>query len=172
MSCDPYSNGLDSFSDGSVWESATGRQLYSVNIGYSRYRYNVKFSPDSKWIVTRGDSTKIWEIETGRLIKAIRGEFGGFHPYLPLILVYGKSGYSLVSLNTGATLLSCDYNDLSDWVVTHPSGLFDASPGAMEKLYFIQDGEKIEFNRLKDKYYEPGLWEKVMSGEPLRVVEN
>ncbi|MFN5910211.1 MAG: caspase domain-containing protein, partial [Bacteroidota bacterium] len=53
------------------------------------------------------------------------------------------------------------------WVHIHPSGLFDASPQAMELMYWTKGLEVIEFAQLKDRYWVPGLWEKVMKGEPL-----
>jgi WD40 repeat protein len=65
------------------------------------------------------------------------------------------------------TLISLDS---VNFVVTTPSGLFDASPGAMEKMYWVKGLEVIEFNQLKNRYWEPGLWEKAMKGEQLRDV--
>jgi WD40 repeat protein len=58
----------------------------------------------------------------------------------------------------------------NDWAVVSPQGLFDASEGAMEKMYFIQGDEFIEFSQLKDVYYEPGLWRSILSGENIRQV--
>ena len=63
--------------------------------------------------------------------------------------------------------------DSTDWVVTTPNGLFDASPGAMRLMYFVVGLEVIELEQLKERYYEPGLLSKIMgfSDEPLREVE-
>jgi hypothetical protein len=73
--------------------------------------------------------------------------------------------------NTFEELCSLYSLDSVNWAVTTPNGLFDASPGAMEKMYFVQGLEIIEFKQLKDIYYEPGLWKKVMEGEKLREVK-
>lgn len=62
--------------------------------------------------------------------------------------------------------------DPSKWVHIHPSGLFDASPEAMELMYWTKGLEVIEFDQLKDRYWLPGLWEKVMSGEALPDVRD
>lgn len=73
-----------------------------------------------------------------------------------------------------ATLIAIDSND---WVVTTPSGLFDASPGAMQMMYFLVNyegaNEVVELEQLKETYYEPGLLPKLLgfSDEPLREVE-
>lgn len=40
----------------------------------------------------------------------------------------------------------------------------------MEKLCFSQGMNIIQFDQLKERYYEPGLWKKVMAGEALRNV--
>ena len=71
---------------------------------------------------------------------------------------------------TGKEIIRWVAIDKQDWVITHSSGLFDASPGAMDKLYFVQGLDIIDFNQLKERYYEPGLWKKVMAGEELRNV--
>ncbi|MES2799799.1 MAG: hypothetical protein V4638_07265 [Bacteroidota bacterium] len=63
-------------------------------------------------------------------------------------------------------------NDPNKWVHLHPSGLFDASPEAMEMMYWTKGLEVIEFNQLKARYWEPGLWSKVMKGEALRSVRD
>ncbi len=58
-------------------------------------------------------------------------------------------------------------NEPNKWVHIHPSGFFDASPEAMELMYWTKGLEIIEFSQLKDRYWLPGLWEKVMKGEKL-----
>ncbi len=75
--------------------------------------------------------------------------------------------------SSGQTLVTLIAIDSTDWVVTTPSGLFDASPGAMRLMYFVVGLEVIELEQLKERYYEPGLLSKVLgfSDEPLREVE-
>ncbi|MEO6038580.1 MAG: caspase family protein, partial [Saprospiraceae bacterium] len=57
-----------------------------------------------------------------------------------------------------ATLISVDS---TDWVVTTPSGLFDASPGAMQLMHYVLGTEVIDLDQLKERYYEPGLLAKI-----------
>jgi len=52
-----------------------------------------------------------------------------------------------------------------DWVVATPNGLFDASPGAMKSLHYAYEMELIELDQLKERYYEPGLLEKILGLE-------
>lgn len=49
-----------------------------------------------------------------------------------------------------------------DWVATTPTGLFDASPGAMNSLSYSIGREILDLGQLKERYYEPGLMPKLM----------
>ncbi|MCP4124846.1 MAG: hypothetical protein GY751_24150, partial [Bacteroidetes bacterium] len=60
-----------------------------------------------------------------------------------------------------------------EWAAIHPSGLFDGSKDAIERfLYFTYKLEPIKLFQLKERYYEPGLIQKVLgyNSEPLRDV--
>lgn len=75
-----------------------------------------------------------------------------------------------------ATLVSFDS---TDWIVTTPSGLFEASHGEMTKMHYSvfdkKHGEYVTLGveQLKARYYEPGLLQKLFghSDEPIRPVE-
>lgn len=72
--------------------------------------------------------------------------------------------------------------DEKDWVVLGPNNLFDASPGAMDLLYYkvevpnedeeVPEVEVIELLQMKERYYDPGLLQKLLgfSIRPLRSV--
>ncbi|GJM34951.1 MAG: hypothetical protein DHS20C18_39520 [Saprospiraceae bacterium] len=51
-----------------------------------------------------------------------------------------------------------------DWAVLTPSGLFDASPGAMLRMHYVYGMEVIDLDQLKERYYEPGILSKIMGG--------
>lgn len=57
--------------------------------------------------------------------------------------------------------------DPEKWVHLHPSGLFDASTEAMKLMYWTKNMDVVQFSQLKDRYWLPGLWQKVMNGERL-----
>ena len=77
----------------------------------------------------------------------------------------GKFGYSysddytikIWDLESQAELASIVILDDGEWVVHTPAGLFDASPGAMDKLYYVAGMETIDLEQLKHRYYQPGL---------------
>lgn len=85
---------------------------------------------------------------------------GGDDHQLKIWNMEGEEVASLISLSEG------------DWVVMAPSGLFDASPSAMEKMHFNQGVNIIELEQLKERYYEPGLLSKLLgySNQPVRDV--
>ncbi|KXX69494.1 caspase family protein [Flammeovirga sp. SJP92] len=56
------------------------------------------------------------------------------------------------------------------WVIEHYSGLFDAGNLNMSELYYVYGTETIDFDQLKDKYWEPGLSYEILQGNPLRKV--
>ncbi|WP_273447584.1 caspase family protein [Neolewinella agarilytica] len=61
----------------------------------------------------------------------------------------------------------------NDWIITSPNGLFDASPNAMNSMYYSIGLELLQLNQLKERYYEPGLLQKLLgySNESIRPVE-
>ena len=74
---------------------------------------------------------------------------------------------------TGEELATIIPAGREDWVCICSNGLFDASPKAMEMIYFSAGQELIELEQLKERYYEPGLMDKLLgiSDEPIRSVE-
>ncbi|MBL7775973.1 MAG: caspase family protein [Saprospiraceae bacterium] len=63
--------------------------------------------------------------------------------------------------NTGKELATLIALGATDWVVSSPSGLFDASPGAMQQLYYMIGLDVVDLEQLKERYYEPGLLGKI-----------
>lgn len=115
------------------------------------------------WTIQQIDSLAFSEIDlTGRFIRA-------YDSLSRCLIAQRDDVLSIINLKTRDEL-DLVIVDSSDWVVFHKSGLFDASPGALDKLYFVEGLNVIEFGQLKERYYEPGLWKKVMGGEKLRSV--
>lgn len=147
--------------------------------GHTDAVFYVSFSPDGKSVLTAsGDGTaKHWNPETGKCLHTFPVDQPGH-------FVFSPNGKYLLHLNLDNTIHFYDAGSSNllatlavlnekDWVITTPSGLFDASPGAMELMYFISGDEVIELEQLKERYYEPGLSAKLMgfSSNELRDVQ-
>lgn len=87
-------------------------------------------------------------------------------------LLSGSSDNSAKIWNTqtGVEIAALMAIGTEDWLVATPDGLFDASPGAMQNLYFVAGLEIVAMEQLKERYYEPGLLAKVLGEGPLRTV--
>lgn len=79
----------------------------------------------------------------------------------------------LWDIESGKELASLIPLDKADWAVVTPEGLFDASPGGMKLMHWVVGLEPIDLEQLKERYYEPGLLQKLMgySKEPVRDVK-
>lgn len=116
---------------------------------------------------SRDRTIKIWDTETGTCLRTLRGHTGAVTS-----VAYSPNGNYIVSgsldsstkiwkASTGECLAAL-YSLNGEWLVTTPNGTFDASEGALEKMYFARGLELIELEELKEEYFEPGLLAKIM----------
>lgn len=134
---------------------------------------------DSLLILNNSNGTvSLFDMQKEKIIKSILLEqdniWGGDFTHENRYYFSFSSNGALIALDVenGEKLLT-QYifdNDPNKWVHIYPSGLFDASPEAMELMYWTKGLEVIEFEQLKDRYWVPGLWKKVMNNEPLPSV--
>ncbi|GAB5551797.1 MAG: hypothetical protein Sapg2KO_13880 [Saprospiraceae bacterium] len=143
------------------------------------------FSPNGELIASAGWdlSAKIWN-RNGQLIHTLNGHTDrltsvAFSPNGQFLFTGARDNTIRVwSVQTGKELATLLIIGENDWIVTTPSGLFDATPKAMELLYYTvaYQGqlEIIELEQLKTRYYEPGLLAKILdfSEERIRPVED
>jgi len=161
-----------------LWDVSTDKMIHSFE-GHSNWVSSVTFSPKGKYVLSGGgDKTlKLWDVSTGKMIRSFEG-----HSNYVNAVSFSPDGKYVLSGSDDATLKLWDVSSEEElitlvslpngdeWIVTTPDGLFDASPGAMKEMYFVQGLDIIDLEQLKDRYYEPGLLAKVMgySKEPLR----
>jgi WD40 repeat protein/uncharacterized caspase-like protein len=169
----------------SLYERSTGKELFHVDVDKSLGQFALitclAFAPDGQSIVAGFTSNVLKQYNLkGQVLREFKGHFSTirsveFSPSGKYLLSGSSDNTAkLWNAQTGAELATLMAVDKEDWLVITPEGLFDASPGAMSKLYFVAGLEIIALEQLKERYYEPGLLAKVLGfGEgPLRKVND
>ncbi|PTM12965.1 MAG: hypothetical protein DA408_08355 [Bacteroidetes bacterium] len=176
------------------WDIQTGKALRRTP--QAPLGHTMTFAPDTNFIlVTNEYGFSVWDRTLGKcsldlgakstLSERSSGDlfFENHHPEQISLFRFLPDGYRVIAASyegvircwnykTGQEVFRIYFPGNQDWLVTTPAGLFDASPTAMEALYFRAGTEVIELEQLKERYYEPGLLQKLLafSNEPLREV--
>ena len=157
-----------------VWDVKSGKELLTLG-GHTAIVHLVAFSPDGKQIITFSEDkiAIVYSVVTGEELNrfSITGMAMDLSFKRGMLISHKNSLLTFYDLASAVELFSFASFGENDWVVLHPGGLFDASPGAMENMYYVQGLEVIAFSQLKDKYWEPGLFAKMMNDEQLRSVD-
>jgi uncharacterized caspase-like protein len=136
----------------------------------------MSFSPDGRWLglTTLGSfNVSIWDTSSGRE----KWEF----PFLNtptdvkfsidgnLVFIAGFAGITSVwDLSAGKQVCSLISFTDGSWAVTDPDGRYDASnPDEAIGLHWVAGTEVIELGQLKDRFYTPNLFARVLKGEKL-----
>lgn len=158
-----------------VWNITDGKLIFSYYTGNPKVEI-ANFSPDGQKIMTKSkdDTLRIFDIKIPQQPLKFSLPFGALYSDVSFksnqFSLINNSEVKLYNLDSREELLTFLSIDSTDWAVIHPSGLFDASPNAMEKMYWVKGDELIAFNQLKDRYWQPNLWRMIMEGKPLRSV--
>ncbi|MDX2069589.1 MAG: caspase family protein [Haliscomenobacter sp.] len=165
-----------------IYDAKTGRQVFLMpKSGDDVFPLVtcLTFTPNSQRLLVGFSSNVIHEYNLiGQLLREYKGHRSTIRTLAVSpngkFLLSGSSDNSakIWSTQTGAELATLMAIGTEDWMVATPDGLFDASPGAMDSLYFVVGLEIVAIDQLKERYYEPGLLAKVLGfGEgPLRKV--
>lgn len=161
-----------------IRDASKGKTLHVLNTLVD-FGQSMNFSPDGKFLLVRSrlGVQSIWEVETEKLMyvleKNIRClEHSMFSPDGKKIIAVTINGtFAIWDALTGKLLVDVMLVDSNDFACFHPSGLYDVTPGAADFIYYANGLEVIENNKVKEKYFEPALWDKIMKGEKLRIVK-
>lgn len=159
-----------------VWDAKNGNLITEFLLPIDK-NTNIDFTPDGKRMILEyeDNTAKIWDLENQRLDKTIELGFNtritDIHFSSNIILAVNNSEIKFFSLLSGDYMYSLYAIDSSDWAVMHSNGLFDASTGAMNKMYWVKGDEIIGFDQLKSRFWQPGLRKMIQEGKQLRSVE-
>ncbi len=121
------------------------------------------FSPDGKFfLVPSLHGALLWDMETGlprileghtQNVTSVAFTAGG----RIAVTGGGEGSMTLWKVEDGEPLVTIFQLSNHNWAAITPDGQFDASPGALNEMYFVQDLETIDLEQLKGTYYEPDL---------------
>lgn len=145
--------------------------------GWELFEGKAGFSPDSKYLaVPNGKNVII--LEAGKTlvpVDTLAGHTGVVNTAVfsadgKWVFTGGKDGMLKIwdsgNGEEAATLIQLGAND---WAVTSPTGLFDASPGAMQLMYYTVGNEVISLGQLDERYFLPGLLAILMGNSDARL---
>ena len=179
----PNGEHVFTFSDNKTarqWNPENG-QLLATFKGYTDIITYAQFSPDGKRLLTlnQNGTFKLWNPLEGKFISVLKNKTDVFYEpeYSPdgslISIPLDDGALAFWKTESGEPLFSLYSLEGGNWAALHPSGLFDASPGAMAMMYYLVGREVIELEQLKERYYEPGLMQKLLGyiDDPLRAVD-
>ena len=114
-------------------------------------------------------TARLWQTSTGKELQRFTGHTGGvyFAAFLPGerdVLTAGYDETIRVWNSTTGTEI-CQLITLNDgsYVVVGPDHRYDSSlSGNIAHLYWWQQGKRIPFEQLKDRYHVPGLAKQLL----------
>jgi len=148
--------------------------------GHQERVFAIAISKQGGRIATMSDDgiAKLWDLK-GRELLTLGGKedqlerLFGFFKDDAFIATFGEGRIKFWSTETGDEVASLFLLDEGNWIATTLSGLFDASPGARQLMYYslFYDGknEVIDLDQLKARYYEPGLLQKLLGFSENRI---
>jgi WD40 repeat protein len=88
-----------------VQEAATGRELYSINTGFSKTPQRVQFGADGRFLVTATDNNpgaamKLWDATTGQLIRELKTSADAFMG--ARVISFNRDGSLIAAVAAGA----------------------------------------------------------------------
>jgi WD40 repeat protein len=158
-------------------DAATGKTLRTVPIDMPQTKgLKISIAPDNSTFIDLSRLT-VYETKTGKKLQ----------PYKPNGVPYGTAlmangYYALVAFTSSAPednlmskMVLYDFmrnrelatlylfDDSDDWAFITPQGHYDATPGAMRKMYYQQGLNLISLDALASQFYYPRLLEKLLN---------
>jgi len=161
------------------WDATTG-ELLQVMTGHKDGVFDLALTADNSQLLSASfdHTARMWDAATGKEIKKYTGHNGevtslAISPGEDILFTGSYDGsVRMWDMETASEIATLYLVDSIDWLLVTPQGLFDATPGGMDYIQFVQGMEIIGLNQLKERYWEPGLMQKLLghNDEPIRDV--
>ncbi len=153
----------------------TGELIKSVPLSYKDIA-SVTLSPDNKYCFVIANKYNINQVEvaTGKHIQTYAGHTSSIRK-----LNFLKGNEFLLSGSEDNTIRIWDlllkqevgkiflFDKNNNWVLSHPSGRFDATEDAMNDLYYVKGKSIIPLDALYEKLYTPLLLTSILNHRPI-----
>jgi len=163
-----------------LWDVASGSELRTLK-GHAGDVKSVTFSPDGRLLASgSADKTiKLWDVGAGSELRTLEG-----HSFDVLSVAFSPDGEYLVSgsldttirvweTNSGNDLVRLIALDQNDWLVIDPSGRFDGSPIAWQKILWRFNNNTFDYAPVEvffSEFYYPGLLTDIFAGKRPKAV--
>ncbi|MBK9290735.1 MAG: caspase family protein [Bacteroidetes bacterium] len=157
-------------------EASTGQTLKTTPIDMPQTKMlKVVYAPDNSTFLDL-DRLVLYETNSGRKLQKY---VPNGKPYGATLMANGY--YALVAYTSSAPedyliskIVLYDFSknlelatlylfdDSNDWVLITPGGHYDATPGAMQRMYYRQGRNLIGLDALADRFYYPRLFAKLL----------
>jgi WD40 repeat protein len=159
-----------------LWDVSTGEPLQVLS-GHTAGLISAVFSPDGKLALTasRDKTARLWEVSTGNVLQVLSEHTdyvrsAVFSPDGKKVLTTSSDHKTILwDVETGKPLYSRLQLEGNDWLVYDEDYHFDGTPGAIDYLYLTCGLEVIDLSQVKDSLWVPGLVEKIMNKEEIRI---
>lgn len=161
-------------------DAATGNNISEKKLPFQRiYAANISndlkraaFSITDQNFNYLNSDIQVWDITKNESIGVLKG-----HEFTPGDLEFLADSDFLVSASKDYSTRIWDiknqrelgkiitFEGSDEWVFITPDGRFDASPGALQTMYYTRGKEILPLEALYEKYYTPKLVSRLLTGE-------
>lgn len=164
-----------------IWNASTGAEVCSYAENESNTVETIAFSPDGKRVLSGGYSQSVCVYDI--CSKQVSGVLQGHTAPLKHV-AFSTDGKQMWTAGEDGEVRLWDSRSLAElcrlvsfqnggWAVIDPDGRYDACNGGdVQGLYWEIGEERVALSQLKERYYEPNLFAKVigLNKEPVRDV--
>ena len=155
-----------------VWDMNSGMQKARLKI-HKGSVYAVDWSAHSGFVASAGadNNIVIWNPKTNEIISTLQG-----HNDAVTDLKFTPDGTKLISMSAEGQIKVWNVSDNSEqfsriqisrdqWISTTPAGYFDGSSKALDLVNYVSGMDVVPVGSLFDKYFSPGLINRMNEGE-------
>ena len=162
-----------------LWDLPSGEQIGEFHASVLDI-FDMKFSPDGSLLLIAGIDGRVrfWEVPGGQLIQTIACHIGwvysvDFNSEGRILATCGSDKTTrLWEVPKGKEIATLTGVGTTDWVVTTPQGLFEASPFALTSLDAVKGLTSIPVDQVKDHFFETDLLKKMYFRAPTRDIHD